>query len=201
MQLKVNPKCFQCKKRGGGMVDVYPPSEDTHLLMRAAIAEARPDDSVIEIGCGSGVISESLARRVRSIVATDINPHAVRAAASLGIPAVRADLFHGISYKFDLILFNPPYLPAEDALDSGDDRWLSAAVDGGADGREVIARFLKGVRDIMSPRGRILLLISSLTGPDEVMELARASGLTTEIVARERYFFEELYVLKLRSSA
>lgn len=182
------------------MVDVYPPSEDTYLLMRAAIAEARAEDSVIEIGCGSGVISASLIDRVRSILATDINPHAVRAAASLGIPAVRADLFHGINSKFDLILFNPPYLPAEEEMDSipEDDKWLSAALDGGADGREVIARFLKGVKDIMSPRGRLLLLISSLTGLDEVQELARRSGFNTEIVARERYFFEELYVLKLR---
>ncbi|MDI9616070.1 MAG: class I SAM-dependent methyltransferase [Methanothrix sp.] len=184
------------------MVNVYPPSEDTYLLMRAAIAEARADDSVIEIGCGSGVISKSLASRVRSILATDINPHAVKAAASLGIPAVRADLFHGIGARFDLILFNPPYLPADEGSDSipEDDRWLSAALDGGADGREVIARFLSGAKGIMSPRGRILLLISSLTGLEEVVELAQALGFTTEIVARERYFFEELYVLRLRGS-
>ncbi|ABK14076.1 MAG: methyltransferase [Methanothrix sp.] len=182
------------------MVDVYPPSEDTYLLMRAAISEASAGDSVIEIGCGSGVISASLIGKVRSILATDINPHAVRAAASLGIPAVRADLFHGINSKFDLILFNPPYLPTEDGLDLNpeDDRWLSTALDGGADGREVIERFLKGVKNIMSPRGRLLLLISSLTGLDEVQELARRSGFNTEIVAMERYFFEELYVLKLR---
>jgi len=185
------------------MVNVYPPSEDTYLLMRAATSEARPDDSVIEIGCGSGVISASLIGRVRSILATDINPHAVKAAASLGLPAVRADLFHGIRSRFDLILFNPPYLPEESELDPDltEDHWLSAALNGGADGREVIARFLKGVSDVMSPRARILLLISSLTGLEEVMELARASDFTTEIVARERYFFEELYVLKLRSSA
>lgn len=183
------------------MVNVYPPSEDTYLLMRAAIAEARADDSVIEIGCGSGVVSKSLAPRVRSILATDINPHAVRAAASLGIPAVRADLFHGIGAGFDLILFNPPYLPAEEGLEStSDDHWLSAALHGGADGRGVIARFLSGVSEIMRPGGRILLLISSLTGLEEVVELAQVSGFTTEIVARERYFFEELYVLKLRSS-
>ncbi|MCX8206244.1 MAG: class I SAM-dependent methyltransferase [Methanothrix sp.] len=184
------------------MSHVYPPSEDTYLLMRAAISEARADDTVIEIGCGSGVISKSLASRVRSILATDINPHAVRAAASLGIPAVRADLFHGIGARFDLVLFNPPYLPAEEEIDSipEDDYWLSTALDGGADGREVIARFLRGVRNIMSPRGRILLLISSFTGLGEVVELAQASGFATEIVARERYFFEELYVLRLRGS-
>lgn len=182
---------------------MYPPSEDTYLLMRAAIAEARADDSVIEIGCGSGVVSGSLKGRVRSILATDINPHAVRAAASLGIPAVRADLFHGIDSKFDLILFNPPYLPAEAELDSipEGDRWLSAALDGGADGREVIERFLKGVKEILSPRGRILLLISSLTGLEEVLELARRYGFAAEIVARERYFFEELYVLRMMRRA
>jgi release factor glutamine methyltransferase len=51
--------------------------------------------------------------RVGRLIATDINPHAVRAAKSTAIEIVRADLFRGIKGKFDLILFNSPYLPTE----------------------------------------------------------------------------------------
>ncbi len=184
------------------MMSVYPPSEDTYLLLRAAISEAKETDSVIEIGCGSGLISKSLSSRVRSILATDINPHAVKAAASLGVPVIRTDLFQGIRCRFDLILFNPPYLPSEEGIDIDkmDDCWLSLAIDGGRDGRDVIKRFLQGVKEIMSRDGRALLLVSSLSGLDEVEEIARRSGLHTEIVAKERYFFEELYVLRLTTA-
>ena len=67
--------------------EVYTPEEDTFLLLKAALAEARPEDRVLEIGCGSGFISLELALRVRSLLATDINPHAVRATKAKAIEA------------------------------------------------------------------------------------------------------------------
>jgi len=75
--------------------EVYPPREDTYLLLRAALKEARADDVALEIGCGSGLISWELAPRVKSILATDINPHAARMAKAKGLEVVRADLFSG----------------------------------------------------------------------------------------------------------
>jgi hypothetical protein len=44
---------------------------------------------------------------------------------------------------------------------------------------------------------RQLLLLSSLCGPGEVEAKARAEGLAVEVVLRERYFFEELLVMRL----
>ena len=79
--------------------------------MQAAIKEARPEDHVLEVGCGSGLVSLELARQVESLVALDINPHAVRATRERGVEVIRSDLFEGIRGKFDLIIFNPPYLP------------------------------------------------------------------------------------------
>lgn len=46
-------------------------------------------------------------------------------------------------------------------------------------------------------RGRALLLISSLSGSWQVIEKAREEGLSVEVVAREKHFFEELLVLRL----
>jgi release factor glutamine methyltransferase len=60
--------------------DVYQPAEDTYLLLRAALSEARPEDLALEIGCGSGFISQELGQKVARLIATDVNPHAVRAA-------------------------------------------------------------------------------------------------------------------------
>jgi len=175
--------------------EVYSPEEDTFLLLNSALAEARPEDRVLEVGCGSGFISRELAFRVESLLATDINPHAVRATKAKGIEVVRADLFQGIRGTFDLILFNPPYLPTN--AKERNLQWINYALDGGESGRETIDRFLKCLPDHLCPGGRALLLISSLTGLKEVQETAMNVGLAAKTVANVGCFFEQLYVLRL----
>ena len=112
--------------------EVYAPAEDTWLLLRAAREECRDGERVLEIGCGSGAVSGALCQRAR-VLATDINPHAVQEARDRGVEVLRTDLFSGICGQFDLILFNPPYLPTDP--DERMDDWLEYALDGGPDGR------------------------------------------------------------------
>jgi release factor glutamine methyltransferase len=174
---------------------VYEPAEDTFLLYRAALAEARPNDSVLEIGCGKGLICCNMASKVRTVLATDLNPHAVRITRESGVPTVRMDLFRGLKAKFDMVLFNPPYLPTSE--EERIDGWLNYALDGGPSGRETIERFLEDLRSHLSPQGRALLLVSSLAGLKEIEALAIAAEWNFTWVASERHFFEELRVLKL----
>jgi release factor glutamine methyltransferase len=176
-------------------IEVYSPEEDTFLLLKAANSEAKASDLTLEIGCGSGLISQELAYKVRGILATDINPHAVRATKANGIETIRADLFSGIKGKFDLILFNPPYLPTNSKERT--QQWINYALDGGVSGRDTIGRFIGDLRDHLRPGGRALLLISSLTGLNEVKGIALAAGLDVTEVASSRCFFEQLYVLRL----
>ncbi len=175
--------------------EVYQPAEDTYLLLRAALAEAGLADRVLEIGCGSGFISLELGPKVARLLATDINPHAVRAARARGIEVIRADLFKGIKGKFDLILFNAPYLPTQPKERTG--QWIDYALDGGENGRQTVDRFIEDLAGHLRPGGRALLLISSLTGLAEVLRTAKAAGFTAEVVADEGCFFERLYVLRL----
>lgn len=175
---------------------VYPPAEDTFLLLKAATSEVCPGDRVLEMGCGQGLIAKALSKDAGLILAVDINPYAVRMAAMAGIPAVRGDLFCGIRGQFDLIIFNPPYLPTSD-----DERlpgWLNLAFDGGPTGRQTINRFLEGLREHITPNGRSLLLVSSLAGIDAVVEKAYSEGFQVSQIADESHFFEHLCVLRLR---
>ena len=173
---------------------VYSPEADTLLLLNAARAEARPDDCILEVGTGSGLISAEMARITR-VVATDINPHAVTCTGRAGIEVVRTDLFAGIRGPFDLILFNPPYLPTqpEERMDD----WLEYALDGGESGRAVIERFARSVGDVLAPGGRVLLLISSLTGLSEVQQLFAGRAYSVEIAIQQDLEDEVLYVLKI----
>jgi release factor glutamine methyltransferase len=181
----------------GNEGEVYEPAEDTYLLLKAAIAEAKVSDRVLEVGSGSGLISRMLAPRVRDVLATDINPFAVRMVRDCCIPVIRADLFRGIKGKFDLIIFNPPYLPTMD--DEKTVGWLNFALDGGKSGRETIKRFLEDLGPHLTPKGRALILLSSLTGTAEVEKMACELGFDVSEMAIEEHFFEQLYILKLQS--
>ena len=173
---------------------VYQPEADTFLLLEAARDEAKPGDRVLEIGTGSGRIAAALVRD-HDVVATDINPHAAFCARTAGLDVVRCDLFSGIRGRFDLILFNPPYLPTqpEERIDD----WLEYALDGGATGRGTIARFAASVGGVLAPGGRILLLISSLTGLPKVRELFAGHGFTADVVRQQALEGEDLFVLRI----
>ncbi len=182
---------------------VYEPAEDSFLLADAALKEAEPGMRVLEVGTGSGFVSAVLRVNFKNIrvIATEINPHAARCARENGVEVIRTDLFRGIKPRtreahFDLVLFNPPYLPtSEEEKVPG---WLNYAFDGGASGRETLDRFFDEVVDFLKPGGRILVLISSITGVEAVQEKMEGLGFVVDIVKETKVSFEELVVVRGR---
>lgn len=176
---------------------VYSPAEDTYLLLNTAREEIRPGDRVLEVGTGNGCVAIALGPAASLCIATDINPHAAAAVHALaqGVDVVRTDLCAGLRGPFDLVIFNPPYLPTqpEERLED----WLEYALDGGPDGRRVIRRFAADVRRVLAPSGRVLLLISSLTGLQEVSGIFLLKGFFVAIAHQERVEDEILYVLRI----
>jgi len=71
---------------------------------------------------------------------------------------------------------------------------MSSALGGGETGREVAERFLDSVPRVLAPDGRVLLVASSVSGIEAFEE---RDGFSAERVASDRYFFEELVVLRL----
>lgn len=176
--------------------EVYDPAEDSYLLADAAISYARDGMHVLEIGTGTGFVSSVLLANVNvNLTAIDINPHAARCAKSNGIEVIRTDMFDGVKVEsyFDMIIFNPPYLPTSD--DEKVPGWLNYAFDGGRYGRMAVERFLDNVCGYLASSGMILLLVSSLTGIEDVSSRMGAMGFDVEIVGREKCSFEELVVI------
>jgi release factor glutamine methyltransferase len=189
--------------------EVYQPAEDSHLLAEAAIADLRnsaTDDPAsaedeaplaLEVGTGSGYVAESVADETGlRVLGSDLNPHACAQARERGVEAVLADLLEPFrSGVFDAVLFNAPYLPT-DPDDERDD-WMEVALSGGEDGREVIEPFLDSVGRVLAPDGAVYLLVSSLTGVEEVVQLAADEGFSAVALQDESFPFETLTVLKL----
>jgi len=178
---------------------VYAPSEDTLLL--AENLKSRPDDYVLEIGTGTGFIALAASLKTKKVVATDINPYAVNCARENlkinNIPNMEVrpgDLFKPVKgEKFDLIIFNTPYLPSSEDEIIGDE--LDAAWNGGIDGRKVIDAFLDELKDYLCKKGRIQLVQSSLSDNKKTLEKLENMGFESEITAMERFFFEEVVVI------
>ncbi len=182
---------------------VYEPAEDSFLLADAALKEAKTGMSILEIGTGSGFISAVLLANLKCIrlVATEINPHAALCAKANAVEVIRTDLFKGLKPRrsetfFDLILFNPPYLPT--STEEKIPGWLNYAFDGGTSGRDTLDQFLSEVKDYLKPGGEILVLISSITGLDAVKEKMEKLGFSFEVVAKKKVSFEELMVIRGR---
>lgn len=180
---------------------VYEPAEDSFLLADAALKEAAQGMRILEIGAGSGFVSAVLLANLKDIylVATEINPHAARCARANRVEVIRTDLFKGIKNekpekRFDLILFNPPYLPT--SKEEKVPGWLNYAFDGGISGREILDRFLEEVKDYLKPEGKVLILISSITGLKAVREKIEELGFEVDIVERKKVSFEELMVVR-----
>ena len=152
---------------------------------------------VLEVGTGSGWVAQQIAaERGLDVVGGDLNPHATREARERGVEAVVADLCAPFrADAFDTVCFNPPYLPTDPDNEWGD--WMERALSGGESGRELIEPFLADVGRVLAPGGVVLLLVSSLTGYDEVLALVEDAGFEGEPVVEESFPFETLTVLRL----
>lgn len=179
---------------------VYQPAEDSRLLAETARDGVESRDRVLDVGTGSGYVADRIRDETGArVLGSDLNPDACRQARANGVETVRADRLAPFrADAFDVVVFNPPYLPTDPDREWGD--WMETALSGGESGREVIDPFLADLRRVLAPDGDAYLLVSTLTGLEAVRDHARASGLTTREAASEPHPHERLVVLHLRPS-
>lgn len=174
--------------------DVYPPSDDSILLIESL--EVSPGEKVLEIGCGSGVVSVHCALNGCEVVAGDINPKAVETAKrtaelnGIDLDVEETDVYSGIDGRFDTIVFNLPYLPVDE------EGLLARAWSGGPDGMGPLPALLEGAPDHLTEDGRVVIVVSSLMD-GHALDVA-LEGWNAEVLGRESLFFERLSVLELR---
>lgn len=175
------------------MNSVYSPEEDSFLLSSVIkenipkLLKINPNLKVLEIGSGSGIQLKALYEagvKKQNIFACDINKEAVNHCKKLGFNCVQSNLFEKIKGKYDLIVFNPPYLPG----DSDEPKDSQLATTGGEKGGEIINKFLQQAKKYLTKEGKIFLVTSNLT------KGIKWNGYKKKVLAKQKLFFEELRV-------
>lgn len=148
------------------------PRPETEILVENAIKLLAdvPTPHFCEIGTGSGCISVSILHEVETAtaVAVDISAEALAVArqnAESNNVAERltlhsSDVFENVSGPFDMIVSNPPYIPASHIAGLQQevrDHEPHLALSGGDDGLDIIRRIVAEAPEHLSPSGHILL--------------------------------------------
>ncbi len=175
------------------------PRPETELLAERAIAALRmyPSPAALDMCCGSGCLAVSMALSVPkadahaadlsagALAVTKQNAERLHAKVTLH----QGDLFGSIpeGMRFDVIVSNPPYIPAADCLELQEEvrREPLMALDGGADGYDFYRRIAVDAPRFLK-EGGVLLLEVGYDQAQGVMALCRAAGFQ-EVMAHEDY--------------
>lgn len=170
---------------------IYSPEDDSYLLQEVLKNEIKNKDiTCLEVGVGSGIQLETLKEigiKKENIYGSDVNKEAVQFCKEKGFNCFVSNLFEDVKEKFDLIIFNPPYLPKT----KNEDEESELITTGGKEGSELINKFLIEAKKHLNENGKIFLLVSSLTKGINFLDYKK------RIVGEKKIFFEKLIVFEL----
>lgn len=174
---------------------VYAPQDDTDLLVGALSEEPlSPNADVLDVGTGAGALALAAARRGTRVTAVDVSWRAVWTArlnarlAGVPVRTRRGNLFAPVrGQSFDLILSNPPYVPAPTA--GAPPRGAARAWDAGEDGRLVLDRICREAPVVLRPGGVLLMVHSALSDPDRTLGRLHDAGFRAAVTHRRKIAF------------
>lgn len=179
--------------------DVFNPKRYFTSEFMARHIVVTPEDTVLDMGTGSGIQAITAGHAGAKVIAVDINPEAVRFAQrnveqnglEHNVSVVEGDLFSSLDPqdKFSVILFTPPYLEG-----SPKTHFEKALYD---PGKVLVNRFFREAKERLRPGGYVQMVYSSIAGTEEAVSMAGQSGWDYSIIARAKTFTEEFIIYRL----
>jgi release factor glutamine methyltransferase len=179
---------------------VFVPRRRTEFLVEQALAQAPDASVVVDLCCGSGAVGAALAAALGPVElhAADIDPAAVdcarRNTADAGGRAHTGDLFDALpAYlrgRVDILAANVPYVPTGEVAflpTEARDHEPLVALDGGADGLDILRRVATGAPHWLAPGGCLLVETSEHQASAAVDAFAH-SGLTPRLAVSEELY-------------
>lgn len=179
--------------------DVFNPRFFCTSKFMAKHINVKPEDKVLDVGTGSGILAITAAKVACKVVAIDINPKAVRCVRENVkrnklenvISVLQGDLFSVLppKSKFDVILFTPPYL-------EGKTRTVFdlAIYD---PKKSLVKRFFKEAKKYLKPNGYIQMLYSSIAEHEKVLEIVSDFDWECRVIGQKRGLLETIFIYRL----
>ena len=156
---------------------VLVPRPETELLVDYVVKNGAAAKTIADIGAGSGAIAVSLAKKLPSarVLAVDVSAEALEVArANAATHNAQVEFFHGNllaplpdGVQFDWIVSNPPYIPSGEIAGLTReirDHEPRAALDGGADGLDIIRRIAAEAKARLASGGRVAVELGAGQG-------------------------------------
>lgn len=180
LRVAVDPGVFVPRRRTEFLVD------QAIGLGRGAVARTGRPTVVVDLCCGSGAVGTVLAAALDRVelYAADIEPAAVRCAhrniTAAGGEVFAGDLFDalpaGLRGRIDVLVANVPYVPTEEVgllPPEAREHEPLVALDGGADGLDVLRRVTAAAAEWLAPEGHLLVETSERQAPRAVEHFTR----------------------------
>ena len=187
--------------------DVFYPTSTTVLLLRTArSALGHPCRSVLDLGCGCGVVAVVLARhlpRGTTVCASDLSEEAARLTQrnaernGVTVDCRCGSLFEPwAGQRFDLIVDDVAGVAEPVDRLSG---WYPPGVPSGAgrDGARWILEILDGAPDHLTPEGRLVFPVLTLSRADLILDRARVRFASVTLVEEQWYPLTEAVLEQL----
>jgi len=158
-----------------------------------------PKNLAIDIGTGCGVLAfQMLNRGFEKVIASDINPnsilsvreHAQKIGVSDRVHTFQSDLFEKHDQKTDLVVFNPPWLPAQKEIEGLDNAIYYES--------GLFERFFEKAADYIHDKGKLVLLFSNLA---ESQGVTGQHPVKEELANHSRYRQTRLLKRKVKQSS
>lgn len=180
---------------------VFPPHHtiSTKILLDYISNLDLKNKTLLELGCGSGIISLFAASKGAIVTASDINKKALKAldiaaeANSLLVKTKYSDLFDGLDVTpFDSIIINPPYYPKA-PKSIKEKAWFC-----GAD----FEYFKKAFQQVSKRNDtNILMILSQDCNIEKINNIATTYNLKLTCVFEKKVLAEKNYIFKIETNA
>ncbi len=177
---------------------IYEPREDSFLAGNYLWGVDLEGKKILDVGTGTGFLGIICNEKGGKVHATDINPKAIKTSIenadrnNLEIDAFESDLFQKVHEKYDIILFNAPYLPGKrDNSNMEEKSWV-----GGEKGNETLINFLEKADKHLKKSGFILLVFSSISGIKEIFDKINGKNMEYHVIKEEKVDWEKLLLVK-----
>ncbi len=181
------------------MPGVFPPflTLSTKILLEYLEPIDIAGKSLLELGCGSGIISVCSSARGAKVTASDINVIALKALrenpSATGIEIVESDLFNALRGRnFDYIVINPPYY-AKEAEDVAGKAWFCGS------GFEYFRKLFAQLPDFLS--AEVLMILSEDCDIETISRIATANSLKMEVMKELRKAGERNFIFRVCASS